>query len=115
VPLSIENVPDEAPLSVRIALFRLLQESLANGFRHGGASTQRVTLDVVGGQFIVDVSDEGKGFDPKASIDDGHLGLQGMRERVELLGGRFDVQSSPDRGTVVRATLPLAQQAHENG
>jgi signal transduction histidine kinase len=115
VLLAIGNVPDEAPLSVRIALFRLLQESLANGFRHGGSGEQQVTLDVVDGQFVVDVSDAGKGFDPKASIDGGHLGLQGMRERVELLGGRFEVQSSPDHGTVVRATLPLAQQAHENG
>jgi signal transduction histidine kinase len=115
VPLSIGDVPDEAPLPVRIALFRLLQESLANGFRHGGASHQRVTLDVVDAQLVVDVSDEGRGFDPGASIDGGHLGLQGMRERVELLGGRFDVQSALDRGTVVRATLPLAQQAHEHG
>lgn len=115
VPLAIGNVPDEAPLPVRIALFRLLQESLANGFRHGGASKQRVALDVADAQLIVEVGDEGRGFDPKASIDGGHLGLQGMRERVELLGGRFDVQSAPDRGTVVRATLPLAQQAHEYG
>ena len=50
-----------------------------------------------------------------ALIDGGHLGLQGMRERVELLGGRFDVQSAPDKGTVVRASLPLAQHAHEYG
>ena len=114
VPLSIGDVPEEAPLSVRIALFRLLQESLANGFRHGGASKQRVTLDVVDDQLVVDVTDEGKGFDPTASIAGGHLGLQGMRERVELLGGRFEVQSAPDRGTVVRATLPLAQQGTEH-
>jgi len=114
VPLAIGSVPDHAPLSVRIALFRLLQESLANGFRHGGTSHQRVALDVVDSQLVVEVSDEGKGFDPKASIVGGHLGLQGMRERVELLGGRFDVQSAPQRGTVVRASLPLAQQVHEH-
>jgi signal transduction histidine kinase len=115
VPLTIGRVPDEAPLSIRIALFRLLQESLANGFRHGGATSQQVTLDFVDGELIVEVADEGKGFDPKASIDGEHLGLQGMRERVELLGGRFEVQSAPARGTVVRASLPLAQQVHEHG
>jgi signal transduction histidine kinase len=115
VPLSIGKVPDEAPLPVRIALFRLLQESLANGFRHGGASNQRVMLDVIDEQLVAEISDQGKGFDPKASIAGGHLGLQGMRERVELLGGHFDVQSAPERGTVVRASLPLNQQAHENG
>lgn len=114
VPLDIGNIPDEAPLPVRIALFRLLQESLANGFRHGGACEQRVKLDVVNAQLVAEVIDAGKGFDPQASIAGGHLGLQGMRERVELLGGRFDVQSAPDRGTVVRASLPLTQQVHEH-
>lgn len=115
VPLSIGNVPDEAPLPARITLFRLLQESLANGFRHGGGNNQRVTLSTSDAQLVVEVSDDGKGFDPKASITGGHLGLEGMRERVELLGGRFDVQSAPNQGTVVRASLPLAQQAHKNG
>jgi signal transduction histidine kinase len=115
VPLAIGEVPDKAPLSVRIAVFRLLQESLANGFRHGGASHQRVTLDVADSQLVVEVRDEGKGFDPTASIAGEHLGLQGMRERVELLGGRFDVQSAPERGTVVRASLPLRQQALAHG
>ena len=115
VQLSIGNVPDEAPLPARITLFRLLQESLANGFRHGGGNNQRVTLNTADAQLIVEVCDDGKGFDPKASISGGHLGLEGMRERVELLGGRFDVQSAPDRGTVVRASLPLAQQADKHG
>jgi signal transduction histidine kinase len=114
VPLAIGQVPQRAPLSVRIAVFRLLQESLANGFRHGGASRQRVSLDVADSQLVVEVSDEGKGFDPTASIAGEHLGLQGMRERVELLGGRFDVASAPDHGTVVRASLPLREQAFEN-
>jgi signal transduction histidine kinase len=115
VPLSIGQVPDDAPLPARITLFRLLQESLANGFRHGGGNNQRVKLDTADSQLVVEVSDDGKGFEPNASISAGHLGLEGMRERVEILGGRFDVQSAPNQGTVVRASIPLVPQAHNNG
>lgn len=115
VPLHIGEIPAEAPLPVRIALFRLLQESLANGYRHGGAASQQVMIEVLDGELVVEVTDEGHGFDPKVSIVGGHLGLQGMRERVELLGGRFDVQSAPERGTIVRASLRLSAQAYEHG
>ena len=115
VPLHIGDIPEQAPLPVRIALFRLLQESLANGFRHGGAANQQVMLEVLDGELVVEVTDEGRGFDPKVSIVGGHLGLQGMRERIELLGGRFDLQSAPERGTIVRASLRLATQAYEHG
>jgi signal transduction histidine kinase len=108
VALSIDNVPDEAPLPVKITLFRLLQESLANGFRHGGGADQRVTLHTHDGQLLVEVADGGKGFDPQSPGTEVHLGLAGMRERVEILGGSFSVQSAPGRGTVVRASLPMA-------
>lgn len=108
VAVVAEGVPEQAPLSVKITLFRLLQESLANGFRHGGAAEQRVTLKGRDGELLVEVADAGRGFDPGTAGADGHLGIEGMRERVEILGGTFSVQSAPDRGTVVRATLPLA-------
>jgi signal transduction histidine kinase len=114
VPLSLENLPAEAPLPVRITLYRLLQESLSNGFRHGGG-TQRVSVKVHDGNLAVEVADDGKGFDPNASITSGHLGLEGMRERVELLGGTFNVQSAPNQGAVVRASLPLEQPERADG
>jgi len=108
VTVASEELPKEAPLSVKITLFRLLQESLANGFRHGGGAGQHVTLKVRDGELQVEIADGGRGFDPGAASADGHLGIEGMRERVEVLGGTFSVQSAPDRGTVVRAALPLA-------
>jgi hypothetical protein len=114
VPLTIDNVPDEAPLPVKITLFRVLQESLANGFRHGGAPHQRAELTRSDGQLVVEVTDSGKGFDPQAVVPDGHLGLAGMRERIEILGGTFNVQSTPGKGTVVRAALPLAPLAENH-
>jgi signal transduction histidine kinase len=114
VPLTVDGVPDEAPLPVKITLFRVLQESLANGFRHGGAPQQRVELTRSDGQFVVEVTDSGTGFDPQAVVDDGHLGLAVMRERIEILGGAFSVQSAPGKGTVVRAVLPLAPLAEDH-
>lgn len=94
-------------LPVRITLYRLLQESLANGFRHGGGVGQRVDVSIVGGQLDVTVGDSGPGFDPRTVSTDGHVGLAGMRERVEVLGGSFQLQSGPGRGTVIRVSLPL--------
>ncbi len=108
VALAMNGVPDEAPLPVKITLYRLLQESLANSFRHAGGVDQRVQIAGSDGQLLVEVADGGKGFDPQTVTRDGHLGLAGMRERVEILGGAFEVRSAPDRGTVIVARLPLA-------
>jgi len=108
VALSVDDVPSGAPLPVKITLFRLLQESLANGFRHGGGADQRVTLNMRDGHLLIEVADGGAGFDLQTAVAEGHLGLAGMRERVEILGGTFDVESAPDRGAVIRASLPMA-------
>ncbi|WP_220635297.1 sensor histidine kinase [Georgfuchsia toluolica] len=114
VPLTVDELPSEAPLPVKITLYRLLQESLANGFRHGAATDQRVRLTRTGEQLIVDVTDSGKGFDLRTIAANGHLGLAGMRERVEILGGSFSVQSAPGSGTLIRASLPLRLLEEEN-
>lgn len=107
VELTINDVPENAPLPVKLTLFRLLQESLANGFRHGGAAKQLIALGSSGSQLQVSVRDDGKGFDPKTAHTEGHLGLEGMRERVELLAGTFYLWSAVGQGTVVRADIPL--------
>lgn len=115
VPLTLNNAPGAAPLPVRITLFRVLQESLANGFRHGGGRNQRVSVQGAGGAVTVEVADDGPGFDPGALKADGHFGLDWMRERVELLGGDFEVRSAIGRGAVVRVSLPLTQLEHSDG
>jgi signal transduction histidine kinase len=61
------------------------------------------------------VADDGKGFDPGALKADGHFGLDWMRERVELMGGSFDVESAVGRGTRVRVSMPLSQLEHADG
>ncbi len=108
VPLTMRDIPAEAPLSVKITLYRILQESLSNGFRHAKDANQRVDLDCSGGPLIAEIADDGAGFDPLAVHTDEHLGLVGMRERVEILGGTFSVESAPGRGTTIRVLLPLA-------
>jgi signal transduction histidine kinase len=61
------------------------------------------------------VADDGQGFDPKALKADGHFGLDWMRERVELMGGSFEVDSAVGRGTMVRVSMPLSHLEHQNG
>ena len=96
-----------ASLPVKIALYRLLQESLANGFRHAAGAGQRVEIHNEDGWLLVDISDNGPGFDQHAAVKEGHLGLTGMRERVVALGGTFHLQSKPGLGTLIRVNLPL--------
>lgn len=100
------DMQSDHSLPVRIALYRLLQEALSNGCRHGGGIGQRVTVRVVEGLLRIEVTDKGVGFDP-ATARRGGQGLVGMRERAELLGGSFEIISSPNRGTVVKVSLPL--------
>ncbi len=114
VALAVRGLPTEAALPVKIILYRLLQESLANGFRHAGDADQRVEINSAGGQLLVAIRDSGRGFDPKAVNGEGHLGLAGMRERVEILGGTFEVISAPGEGTAISALLPLTAPEVEN-
>jgi signal transduction histidine kinase len=108
VALQLGPLPRAAPLPVKITLYRLLQESLSNGLRHAAGIEQSVSIRAESGVLIIEVSDAGPGFDPEAAVSDGRLGLAGMRERVEILGGTFDLQSAPATGTTVRAHLPIA-------
>ncbi|MGQ0600929.1 MAG: sensor histidine kinase [Anaerolineales bacterium] len=108
VALAVNGVSTEVSLPVKITVYRLLQESLANSFRHAGGVGQRVRMAESNGQLLVEVTDGGKGFDPQTASRDGHLGLAGMRERMEILGGTFEVRSVLDHGTTIQACLPMA-------
>jgi signal transduction histidine kinase len=109
VTLELSEVPDQVPLPVKITLFRVMQEALANGFRHGHGLGQRIRLEQPCEHTLrLTVSDEGPGFhwDDSRPID-GHLGLIGMRERVESLGGTFSISSGIPSGTIVQARIPI--------
>ena len=103
VALSMEGSPYPLQTSEKICVYRVVQEALNNGYRHAGGSRQSVMQTFSDGRVIVDVSDAGPGFDP-AAVSATSLGLAGLRERVESIGGRFQVESSA-KGTVVRVAL----------
>lgn len=101
-------LPERAALPVKITVYRVLQESLNNAYRHAGGANQQIRAFMDGDLLALEVSDEGPGFVPQSSATfNGHLGLAGMRERVESLGGTFSVKSEIGKGTQVTARLPL--------
>ena len=85
----------------------LIREALHNAVRHGAPKNLSVVLTFGGGAVDVTIEDDGSGFDPLI-IDSlsGHYGLIGMRERVERLGGKLRLTSSPGSGTEVRLSIP---------
>jgi signal transduction histidine kinase len=108
VELKLDNVPEQSSLPVKITVYRLVQEALNNTFRHAGGVGQQVQVSQEGAQLLVEISDQGPGFDPEqAASQDGRLGLRGMRERVESLGGSFQIRSSLGQGTTIEASLPF--------
>jgi signal transduction histidine kinase len=108
VKLVTAGLPDQVELPVKITLYRIVQEALNNAFHHAGGVGQAVSAQCAAGRIEVEVSDQGPGFDVNQSIDwEQHLGLAGMRERVESLGGLFSVESQLKHGSRVTVSLPL--------
>ena len=108
------GIPARAPLATKIALYRILSEALSNAARHGQGIGVAVRVTASGdGNLVAEVSDKGPGFDVRQRRRDGHLGLAGMRERAELLGGRLVVESELGAGTKVRVVLPLSEATGE--
>jgi PAS domain S-box-containing protein len=89
-----------------VALFRVAQEALNNAAKHSSAKRITVGLEEEGGELVLSVSDDGKGFDP-ANAPRGRWGMTTMRERAEAAGGRLLIKSAPGSGTTVSATVPL--------
>ena len=90
-------------------LFRLTQEALQNIEEHSGAQNAWIDLWQRDGALQLEIGDDGRAFTPERVVEaqsDGHLGLLGMRERAELLGGTFLLEAVPDQGTVIRLTIP---------
>ncbi len=109
VEVAVTGRPRRLHPEVEVTLLRAAQEALANARRHAGARHATVTLTYFDDEVSLDVTDDGRGFDPEAASRSAGMGLFGMRERAELLGGRLAVESVPGEGTAIAMTLPAVE------
>ena len=109
LPVRLDEVPAEAnlPSEVQVQLIRIVQEALSNVRKHAGATQAWVTCRLVDGDFVIEIRDDGCGFSPDEIPGVSKYGLQGMRERSELIGADFQVFSKPDEGTTVSIRIPI--------
>jgi signal transduction histidine kinase len=110
---SARDVPERLPQDVALCLFRIAQEGLRNIARHAGASRAEVRLQRLDGGLQLTVGDDGAGFDPAEHRIQASLGHAGMRQRVRLLDGKIEIESSPGQGTTIMAWVPLRQEDRE--
>jgi two-component system sensor histidine kinase UhpB len=108
VPCEVElgELPEELPSDVATAAFRIFQEALVNAVRHAQASKVMVKCGIARDSLELAIADDGKGMPAGAEHESHSLGLLGMRERAELLGGRVTFTPGDSGGTRVMATLP---------
>jgi signal transduction histidine kinase len=108
-PASLPHVSGHAEL----ALFRAMQEALANIARHAEARQVAVRLTNGDGHLVLEIQDDGRGlsrdFDLERAEQEGHLGLAGMRERIAALGGAFQLSGAPGAGVRLRLDVPLEE------
>lgn len=109
--LSLAHDQQILPERVRLALFRIFQQSMANVIRHSEATQVRVRFSFDAEEAHLEVSDNGKGFEVPPNwivfVRHGHYGLAGAAERATALGGVLSVESKPGKATVVRVTIPV--------
>jgi len=104
ISVTADELPQELPDEHKTCIFRIVQEALNNVCRHANANSVEIHLSVPGHGIAVVIQDDGRGFQPVRSKG---VGLIGMQERVETLGGTLIIDSGPGRGTLIRASLPL--------
>ncbi len=109
VSLSTFAAVEEMNGDKRTVLYRVAQEALTNVARHARASEAKVNIQRLNGAVVMKIADNGKGFDTKRESNGRlgkRLGLLGMRERLEMVGGKFVVTSAPGKGTVIAVEIP---------
>lgn len=123
VHLTLHSLPEKIALPIKIALYRILQEALSNSFRHAEVDQIRVHLWHEADQLCIRVEDEGRGFEPPplegpdATERQEHIGLRGMRERVYLVGGTFELSSRLGQGThiIIKVPTHVEEDTHDSG
>ena len=111
ITVNLDPLPAVPGREVALCLFRVMQEALNNVARHAGARAASVTLKPMDGGLLLAIRDDGVGFDAANPGERRRLGLVAMRERVRLVNGTLDIESSPGHGTTVIAWVPVGKQA----
>jgi signal transduction histidine kinase len=94
------------------AAYRIVQESLANACRHSKSNRVRVSLLQRGDRVRIEIRDWGAGFDPQ-TVQANRFGLEGIRQRARLLGGKCSIRSAPGKGTRITVELPVVERDPE--
>ena len=107
VKLEIEGELNGTTLPIRITVYRLIQEALHNAYYHAKGAGQSVSIQNNSDHIQLEISDTGPGFDVPVILENtSRLGISGMRERVESIGGNFEIESRIGAGTTIRARVP---------
>ncbi len=115
IQFDMTGVSERMTPRMEIALYRILQEALNNVARHAKATRADVLIQTRGDNLILIVEDNGVGFDPQTSAQVDRLGIFGMCERAEMLGGKLTVESSPGKGTTVFVEVPYEHANSHRG
>jgi signal transduction histidine kinase len=101
----VVDVLDRLPAEIEDSLYRIAQEALNNALKHAAATVVAVRLSIEDKQVMLEITDNGHGFDPDAVVGCGGMGLISMRERAEAVGGFLEISSSPEMGTTIKIIL----------
>jgi signal transduction histidine kinase len=114
IPVEVTGAPRRLDPIAETVLFRVAQEALTNIARHAGVKEGSVVINYGPKQVSLRVSDRGRGFNPTENFHPPHgWGLEGMKERVESVGGRLQIESAPGNGTTIEALIPVAPGGKE--
>jgi signal transduction histidine kinase len=111
---TVARVADDLPpleTESAVALYQIAHESLSNIHKHAKAAHVAISLASPPGRIVMEVQDDGAGFDTALNLPQKHRGMRNMSSRARALGGYLDVHSTPGRGTTVRVELPLEQSS----
>ena len=111
IDIEVKGEAAGLPPEIEITAFRLVQEAVTNVIRHADTKRATVTVDQRDGKLELAIRDDGRGFDVRDAMNRAAsgtaLGLLGMQERVQILGGEIEIDSAPGRGTRIRISLPV--------
>ena len=101
------NMDDRLPAKIEDGLYRIAQEALNNVLKHAQAHHVMVMLEAHQGMAVLQISDDGMGFNVERAEESGGVGIKGMRERVQSIGGALEITSRPDKGTCIKVQVEL--------